>query len=116
MATSESELRAIYEIPVDSSQADFKFRTDLEGTTYVLRMYWNTREERWHIDFLDADENPLLMGVPLVTDTDVMGRFEIPGLMKGIVMLYDTGEKFVEATRDSFGDRSKLLYQESTTT
>jgi hypothetical protein len=121
MATNEAEvlevteLRPIVEIPVDVEQADQKIRTDLEGVTYVLRLYWNTREERWHLSIMDADEERLVMGIPLVVDTDVIGPFVgvIPGLMPGIIMLYDTNEKFQEATRDSMGDRHKLLYQES---
>lgn len=104
---------AILRIPVNADQADLKLRTELEGITYVLRIYWNTRAERWFIEILDADENPMLMGTPLNVDTDFLSRFRIEGLMPGILILYDAGEENQEATRDSLGDRHLLLYLES---
>ena len=59
----------IFQIPVDNTRSDFKIRTELDDVTYLLRIYWNTRQERWHLSISDADENPLLMGIPLVADT-----------------------------------------------
>ncbi|NIQ92445.1 MAG: hypothetical protein GWN93_27070 [Deltaproteobacteria bacterium] len=104
---------AIFEIPTTSDFADFKLRTVLEGGTYVFRIYWNSRQQRWHLSISDPDETPVLMGIPLVADTDVIGAFEIPGLPPGIIMLYDSGEKREEAGRDDLGSRHRLLYEES---
>lgn len=104
---------AIIQIPIDSTNMSFKLRTDLEDTTYVFELYWNDRLSKWHINIMDADENPLLMGAPLNINMDILYRFQIPGLPPGRLMLYDASEGNVEATRTSLGDDALLLYEEA---
>ncbi len=104
---------AIIQIPIDSDNMAFKLRTDLEDETYVFELIWNDRLGRWHINIMDADENPLLMGAPLNINYNILKRFRITGLPPGQLMLYDAGEGNAEATRDSLGDSSLLLYEES---
>lgn len=100
-------------IPVDSDNASFKFRTDLEDIAYVLRLDWNERSERWHLDIFDADETPLKVGLPLNINSDIIGRFADTRLPPGLIMLYDTSGQNEEAGRDDLGDRCMLLYYTS---
>lgn len=103
----------IVEIPTDSENASFKIRTDLEGATYVLHLHWNGRAERWFLSIFDADEQPILMGVPLNINMDVWGRFRLSALPPGILMLYDTTGRNEEAGRDDLGGKAVLIYREA---
>jgi hypothetical protein len=104
----------IYQIPIETNDASFKIRTKLASADYVLKIYWNDRCERWHISIHDANEIPILAGVPLNIDTDILARFRNPALPPGILMLYDTAEKHEEAGReDIYNQKAVLLYQEA---
>lgn len=103
----------IYEIPVNAEFESFKVRTDLEGGTYVLQLDWNARAERWCLSIMDAEEAPILMGVPLNINMDIWGRFRMPALPSGMLMLYDTTGRNEEAGRDDLGSKAVLLYKEA---
>jgi hypothetical protein len=38
----------------------------LDGRDYTLRLVWNQRAERWSLDLLDDDEEPIIQGVALM--------------------------------------------------
>lgn len=101
---------ATLEIPITLSDASFKIRTVLEGVQIFLRFDWNERDTKWQISIFDASENPLLYFIPMNVNTEILERFEIPGIPAGLLMLYDTSGKNVEAGRDDLGDRCKLVY------
>jgi len=104
---------SIIQIPIDNINASFKLRTDIEEVTYVLEFNYNSRLERWHINIMDADEEPILMGVPLGINFNILQRFRMTTLPPGLMMLFDAEEQNSEATRASFGDTSLLLYEEA---
>lgn len=103
----------ILQIPIDFEDPSFKIRTILEEVEVVLRFDWNSRMELWHISVLDAGELPLLMGLPLYVNRELIGRFKIIGLPAGKLMLYDTSQRVEEAGRYELGQRCILIYQES---
>lgn len=45
-----------------------------------IRLTFNTPANCWVADIRDADGNPVLMGVPVVTGTDLLGQFQYLGL------------------------------------
>lgn len=101
---------ATFEIPITLSEPSFKIRTILEDVQLFLRFDWNGRDIRWNLSIYDTSENPLVVGLPMNVNTELVERFEIDGLPPGLLMLYDTSGKNLEAGRDDLGDRCKLVY------
>lgn len=103
----------ILEIPIDSEEASFKIRTSLEEKNLVLRFDWNDRSERFAISILDEDEDPIVMGMTLSINLELIARFEDDRLPPGLLMLYDSSDKNLECGREDLGKRCVLLYQTS---
>lgn len=101
----------IFEIPVSKENAAFSIRTELDGVVFILRFAWNDRRERWVLSVFDANQSPIVVGVVMNINSDLLGRFKDQELPEGMLMLYDTSEKDIECGRDDFGNRAKLLYQ-----
>lgn len=101
----------LFRIPIDETAALFKIRTVLDTVEVVLRFEWNGRENRWTLHILDAQENPLLMGLVLNINSELIERFEIPGLPPGLLVLYDTSDKNQECGRNDLGKRCVLMYE-----
>ncbi len=100
-------------IPTDSENSSFKMRTELEDKEFVLRFDWNGRLERWFISLMDGSENPLVMGMNLVTNWNLFGRFKGAAFPAGRMMLHDATGKGDECGRNGLGSTHFLLYQES---
>jgi len=104
----------IFEIPLNSENASFKIRTILDDVEVVLLINWNDRIERWVLSIFDPSEVPLISGLPLHINTELLERFEVIGLPPGKMMLFDTTLQFIECPRDGLGDKYKLLYEDIT--
>ncbi len=51
------------------------FRLILEGVPYQMRTYWLLPAKCWVLDISDDGDNPLIMGVPLVTGADLLAQY-----------------------------------------
>ncbi len=103
----------ILEVPLDSEDPSFKLRTTLEDVQLVLRFDWVIRIARWSMSIFDDSESPILLGVTLNVNNELLERFEIPALPPGKMLLYDTSGRWLECGRNDLGDRCKLFYETS---
>ena len=62
-----------YEIPLEPVAQTFEI--DLGGVTYGINLYWNEQASIWCIDILDANANPLVNGIPLVANQDLLQQY-----------------------------------------
>jgi hypothetical protein len=104
-------MATLYEIPVNRERGrpSLRMRTLLDQVELLIDLDWNTRMERWHASFYDADEKPLLMGIPLNVNTEIFSRFKIEGLPPGKLVLFDSQNR--ECGLEDLGDRCKLYYR-----
>ena len=63
---------------IPTQPASERFRVQLAGVTYQVRKVWRT--DTWYIDIADADGNPIISGMPLVTGADLLAQLEHLGL------------------------------------
>lgn len=62
-----------YEIPLIAAAQQITI--SLASVTYTLTVKWNDEANVWVLDIADANNNPILTGIPLVTGTDLLGQF-----------------------------------------
>jgi hypothetical protein len=55
-------------IPTLQGVAYWTQRTKLDDLEYLLRFAWNQREARWYLDILTEDEQPIALGIKLITN------------------------------------------------
>lgn len=63
---------AIYEIPLNNSNQ--KFKISLSGKNYKLRTIY--RVDTWFLDIFEADDTPLVCGIPLVMGDNILAQFQ----------------------------------------
>lgn len=103
----------IFNIPVDANSASFKQRIELDAKEFVIQIGWNTRQSRWYISLMDANENPLVMGITLVANYPLFNRFKGTQYPQGVMMLFDGTGNWSECNRDGLGSSHYLTYQEA---
>lgn len=62
-----------YEIPLSAETQ--KFSIQLGSASYVLRFYWCKYSSCWMLDISDANEVPMLLGIPVVTGIDLLSQY-----------------------------------------
>jgi hypothetical protein len=104
---------AIIEIPLTAAYDNYDFSVDLDGRSFLFEIAWNTRTLQWSLTIRN-DENIVLIGaIPLLVNANLIGRFKLPALPQGILMLHDTSGANLEAVKDDLGVRCQLLYNEA---
>lgn len=76
-------------IPTSTELADYRQVTNLDGRDYVLRFLYNTREDRWYLYLYDQDESPIVGGIKIVAEIDLLQRVTDPRRPPGILIARD---------------------------
>lgn len=96
-----------YEIPL-SAEAQ-KLDIALAGVTYKLRFVWNATSCCWILDVADADDNPLALGVPLVTGLDLLAQYAYLGIAGSLIVQTDNDTDAVP-TYGNLGTAGRLYF------
>ena len=87
----------------------------LDNKVFIIQTYWNLRCG-WFIGLYDEDMNPLLEGIKMMPNTDLLKRHRYLGLLSGLLICVDTApvkSEYEEGiTLDNFGEdkRWQLWY------
>ena len=105
---------AYLEIPLDADLLKYQERVTLEGTTYIFDFYYNGRDGKWRFDISTSAEEPIVTGVPLYVNTDMLGSYIDARLPAGRIVLIDLSGLEADPTSENMKDY-RLIYKESTT-
>lgn len=97
-------------LPLGNDVPSYKFKTSLSGVVYTLQLNFNTRVQLWHLDIMDASNNPIYMGIPLIIDTDLLYQCVNPLRPLGTMVVLDTTNQEQNPGRNSFGTTHILMY------
>lgn len=62
-----------FEIPL--SGASTRFQTTILNVVYTLTLQWRNAAGLWCLDISDANGNPIVNGIPLVTGADLLAQY-----------------------------------------
>lgn len=96
-----------YEIPL--SPEPQKFSIELAGVSYNLNLSWNEVVSAWVVDIADRNENPILRGIPLVGNVDLLEPY--PYLNFGGQLIAQTDNDIeVPPTFNNLGSTGHLYF------
>jgi hypothetical protein len=100
-------------MPIRADLPAYTFQLALEGTLYNFEFRYNERMERWLMDINDENQSPLLKGIPVQTDFNLIERFKDDRLPPGEFFAIDESGEGKQPSREDFGNDVKLFYIES---
>jgi hypothetical protein len=101
---------AVFELPVRADLPDFTFKQELDGVVYTFNFRFNVRFGYWIWDLSDEVGNPILLGVPVMTDVDIASRFLMPEMPPGQFVVIDESGEQRNPDRTNFGGEVKMFY------
>ncbi|ALD79406.1 MULTISPECIES: phage baseplate plug family protein [Citrobacter freundii complex] len=100
----------INEIPLGADNQTF--RVMLSDINYTLKVVWRD-EAGWILDVMDSGAQPLLMGVPLVPDVDLIEQYPDLGISGALIVMTDNGAPEYP-TKTNLGSSSHLYFAQVT--
>ena len=89
----------------------FQQEVIIDESSYVLNFNWNSRGEFWELSFLNALREPLVMGIKLVLNYELIRQFQGYGLPDGALYAIDaSGNNSKIEQNDFINDRVSLIY------
>jgi hypothetical protein len=100
----------IRRININPTFADQTQEIVLGAAVYRLRLAWNTRMELWTLDLSTRAGDPILSGIPVVLNYDLIGRFADARLPRGFIVAFDSTQSMATIGRLDLGRTVPLLY------
>jgi hypothetical protein len=114
---------ALVQIPcTPGTDSRWTQRTALDGTDYLLTIYWTQRDGSWRLDLADQDGNPITTGRKLVCNWNLLrgvlgtrASWGVSGVVDthpptGILAVVDTLGQGLDPGYSDLGGRCVLLY------
>lgn len=101
---------ASFSLPLTQNLPWYAFNITIGEVTYVLEMRYNTRKDRWLLNILDATEQPILMGVPLLVERDLLASYQSLAIPPGYLFCSDRSGKGLQPGLGAFLTSHTLYY------
>ena len=98
-------------IPTRSDIPRYTQVVELDGTSFKIKLDFNTRTDSWVFSILTLEDVEILSGVRLTANWDVFkGHSHLAALPPGKLILQDTTGGDADPTSTSLGSQHKLIY------
>lgn len=97
---------SVEEIPLSADNQIFSIL--LQGRQLRLRVMYRD-EAGWVLDILETDDEPIITGIPLVSDVDLLAAYRHLGLTGGLYLVSDD-VALEYPTKTNLGLRSHLYF------
>lgn len=89
----------------------FSQDVSLDGLAYRFVFLWNTRAGHWAMSVYDLQENPLVIGIPVALDMEILRQYPSRGLPPGEIRAVDpSGKLQIIGREDLAAGRVLLIY------
>jgi hypothetical protein len=103
-----------YPLPVAQNHPWFTFRIPLSSVTYSIEMRYNTRMGRWIFSLGDAIGTPIVVGIPIFPNRDLLSRYQGSAIPPGPLFCIDDTGQNTPPTLSSFLTDHRLIYGDPT--
>jgi len=101
----------LLQIPTNSNgNPSFSEVISIDGIYYKLAFKWNTRDTCWLLDFLDINDSPIMIGIKLIINYELILLHAMPVMPLGILYLIDLSGSYEPCGFEDLGGRCKLHY------
>lgn len=97
-------------IPLRTDVFLYQFRITLTNVVYSMSLRYNGRMDRWILSIADIAGKPIISGIPLLINKDLLEQYPSLNVLAGKLIAIDVSQKFIQPTQFSFGNNNFLVY------
>lgn len=90
----------IYELPVTNDPAQ-EFSCSIDGQIFLIRIFLNVRGDYWSLDVNSSEDEPIILGQPLVLGADLLATERFAA---GMLFLVDYNSKGQDPSANNLAD------------
>jgi hypothetical protein len=90
--------------------AQWRQEIELDGALFILRFKWNALNEFWTMDVLDGDENPIVYGVKVVVNWNLLEQYSKTEKPAGDILCQNIVGGFDKIQRYDMNRVAELVY------
>jgi len=104
---------AVFQFPLSSDRENYKFLIQLDGQRFTLFLKFNYRLALWIMHVMDANETPIVQGVPLLVGINLLFRFKQETLPLGDLFVVNLEDGTTEPDKNNIGKTTLMIYNEA---
>lgn len=82
----------------------------LDNEIFILYFKWNALNEFWTMDILNGDESPIILGIKIVPNYNLLAAYTQPNQPKGDIICQNIVSNFGEIGRFDMSQKFELVY------
>lgn len=82
----------------------------LDDISLHIEIRYNSRDSAWMMDIYDGDDSPIVQGIKLVPNWELIGRFKDTRLPGGLLFAVDISGEGADIQRNDLIEKVKLVY------
>lgn len=91
-------------------ESKFEMQIEIDGVIYIIKIQWNSLNEYWSMSIYNRNDDPLILGVKVVNNYDLLSQYVIEGLPKGNLICQSVIDEWGKIGRFDMGQKSDLFY------
>ena len=96
--------------PDQTDRAEIRFGAVMSGEQYDIKLTWLTCQEFWELELVSQAGEPLLVGVKVTANVDMLQPYSDSRMPPGQLVAHDTENKGADPTRNDWRERHILVY------
>lgn len=101
-------------LPVKTGSEFYRFTIDLTDKSFIVEMYYNTRDIAWFMSLLLVDETPVFLGKRVVVDMPLTIRLASSDRPVGEIFALDRDGTGIPAMLEDLANRVLMAYEDET--
>ena len=97
-------------LPLEPSNGLYQVTTSLYGTTVILDVRWNSRDNAYYMDISSSLGTPIATGLKIVLGTYIGRQVNHPIFTNGVLLAVDNSGQGQDAGFDDLGGRISVWY------
>jgi len=85
----------------------------LTNQLFILYFKWNALNQYWVMNIYNLNNEPIVVGIKVVTNYDITAQFAaVTGMPKGDILCQNIIEQWIDIGRFDMGQTTELIYYE----
>lgn len=93
--------------------AAWQAQITLSNIIYILDFKWNALNKYWVINIYDRNDQPIVLGIKVVTNYNLTAQFVVTGMPPGNILCQNIIGLWNDIQRFDMGETNELIYYEN---
>ncbi len=99
----------MFVVPIVQSVPNQEMAVALDGVTFILRFFWNDRDESWYWELYDSARVPIWRGARIATGVPLLKQCVASNRPAGELVAIDTRGKDLDPVLDDFHEDGEVI-------